>query len=68
MDCFDQSLNIYQRLGLSFYKASTLMDVGRLLAADGNQTAAQTAWRQAWTIFHDLRVPEAIEAQALLQS
>lgn len=36
-----------------------LASIGTLLASRGNDSAAETTWRQAWTVFRDLGAPEA---------
>jgi predicted negative regulator of RcsB-dependent stress response len=57
--CYQQALDLFQRLGHRVHEAETLDKIGDVHHATGNKPAAAAAWGQAMNAFVELNSPEA---------
>jgi DNA-binding SARP family transcriptional activator/tetratricopeptide (TPR) repeat protein len=64
--CSQQGLTLLREVGDRYSEANTLWHLGLTVNACGDRGEARRRWRQALTIYEQLRAPEAAEVRAAL--
>jgi tetratricopeptide (TPR) repeat protein len=65
--CYQRAVQIQDEFGFRYDKAVTLTSAGEAYRSLGDAPAARAAWRQALTILHDARHPDAAAVAANLR-